>query len=165
MKVIINGFDGAMGTILNRLIGFDSKKRREFLEHGRLKRFADAVEALGTYWFEGGEASETVRELERFILAGRNQGANANMAMAGAAMHKNRFAQTWNRAFLPYRKLKLKYPKLDGHPLRTPVYQIKRLHDAWKEKRSVVQQETSVIWHTSASDRDRTKRLFKDLGL
>ncbi|MBR4769113.1 MAG: nucleotidyltransferase family protein, partial [Lachnospiraceae bacterium] len=60
--------------LLNRLPAFDKAKRDALLERGGLKRFADCVEKLGRYWFEGEEADETVLELERFILAGRSEG-------------------------------------------------------------------------------------------
>ncbi len=143
----------------------DETAVREFCDRAALLPFYKTACCLGDVWFGGAEHDDLTRRMETFILNGGLFGSAEQRGAAAAAQH-GRFGFLRHTVFMPYRDLKQLYPALDGKPLLTPYYQVRRIFQKVANKRikGAFIRATTVA---GQSDREveTVNALLSDLGL
>lgn len=104
---------------------FDGEARRELLKKGGLLKFAEACEEVSSAWFSGGEWTETVDEISRYLLRAGTYGSTENKAAVGSAK-RGKGKSLMSRIWMPYEVLKGRYPSLEGRRFLIFFYQVRR---------------------------------------
>ena len=112
--------------LLNHRVENPSDRRRELLEKGGLLKFADAVTALSEVWFGKEEHTPLTEMLERYIISGGTYGNTTNSIKLKQTKNGGKFSYIISRIWLPYDRLRFRYPSLDGKRILTPFYQLRR---------------------------------------
>ena len=152
--------------VLGHNCTFDREKRYALLEEARLCTFAKAVEALAEVWFGGASHTPLTEKLEGFILSGGNYGTAGNRIAVERVMAGGKRSYILSRIFLPYDRLRLIYPKLEGRKWLLPFYQVKRWFRIFKKgklKRSLCEVQTNAAITTE--DDTNIENLLQNLGL
>lgn len=147
-------------------IEHDEEKRVRLLEAGGLSTFAAVAGQLAAHWFDGKEAEEPALELEKYLIDAGAYGSSENHAAVKQVQKHSKASYILTRIWMPYRDLKLLYPRLERHPALLPVYELKR----WCKllKPSMLKRKTKELQTISGmSDAkiDRTGKLMSTLGL
>ena len=89
-------------------------------------KFADAACRLADCWFGKGEKDALCEELEKYILRAGVYGNVNNAVAVGQVKKGGKASYIFSRIFLPYDKLKYRYPTLAKHKCLLPFYQVVR---------------------------------------
>lgn len=152
--------------VLGTRVEFDKEKRYALLDAGGLLAFARAAEQLAFVWLGGAEHTALTEALEEFILSGGTYGTMENRVAVNQARHGSKASYLMSRIFLPYDRLKLSYPRLEGRRWLTPFYQVKRwfrLALRGRLQKSVREAKTTAALSDDVSR--RTTELLKELGI
>ena len=144
----------------------DEEKRVRLLEAGGLNTFAAVACQLAAHWFDGKEVEETALELEKYLIGAGAYGSNENHAAVKQVQKHSKARYLVMRIWMPYRDLKLLYPRLERHPALLPVYELRRWCKLLKPsmfKRKT--KELQTISGMSDAKVDRTGKLMSALGL
>lgn len=153
--------------ILNQKLNFDQETKLELLSKGGLLNFALAIEKLSRVWFCGEQADENTTLLEEYILSGGVYGNLENKVASRQNKKKNKFTYFLSRLFIPYKELKIKYPRLQKCPLLYPYYTVKR----WlkpifnKESKRRMKNELKQSKMVGQDLQEKTKNLFNYLEI
>lgn len=153
--------------IINNKLDFDIDKKVELLEQGGLLPFSKAIEKLSKVWLENEDRDDETNLLEEYILSGGVYGNLENKVASRQNKKKNKFTYFLSRLFLPYRELKIKYPRLAKCPILYPYYTVKR----WlkpifnKESGKKMKNELKQSKMVGQDLQDKTKRLFDYLEI
>ena len=151
--------------ILREKLTFDEEKLNALLCEGHIKDFYGQVLALIDVWFYGKPHTDLTRRMEKYVIDGGVYGTLTNRVSMEQAKHGGKGKNLKQRIFMPYDKLKERYPVLVKHKWLTPLYEVVRWFSLLKRdtfKRSV--NELKVNNAVSARAEDMTEFL-KDVGL
>lgn len=150
---------------LKQGLKIDIATLNNMLEKAGLVKFYNVLISLGEYWFGDVEnASQTVLEMEKYILLGGAYGTVKQGALAGQAKKGGKLRYFWSRIFLPYESLAILYPVIKKHKALIPFCQIARWIAALFKRKRIAKE----IKNVAESDREqieKTKKLLDDLGL
>ncbi|MBQ8684597.1 MAG: hypothetical protein IJ514_00285 [Clostridia bacterium] len=106
------------------------------------------------------------RELEAYIVGAGVYGSLENKVVVNQVRKKGKLRYLLSRIFLPYKKMKRLYPRLEKAPILLPFYHIKRwcLFLFKKDKKRAV---AELKYNNSVSDekKARISALCRNLGL
>lgn len=151
--------------ILREKLAFDEEKLNALLCEGHIKDFYGQVLALIDVWFYGKPHTDLTRRMEKYVIDGGVYGTLTNRVSMEQAKHGGKGKNLKQRIFMPYDKLKERYPVLVKHKWLTPLYEVVRWFSLLKRdtfKRSV--NELKANNAVSARAEDMTEFL-KDVGL
>ncbi len=111
--------------LMRRSLAIDGESCAALLAEGGLTVFADAAERLAEAWFSGAELSEVTERLARYVLNGGIYGSRHNSIAMNNARH-GKIGSAMRLIFLPYSKMRLKYPSLERHKLALPFCHLHR---------------------------------------
>ncbi|MBQ9860458.1 MAG: nucleotidyltransferase family protein [Clostridia bacterium] len=103
------------------------EERDAMLKAGGLLPFADACRGLAAFWFGQGQANDTVRMLESFVLRGGVYGSIANQTAAARNRQGGKAGYIVGRLFPSYETLQWDFPILRKCRLLLPLFWIWRL--------------------------------------
>lgn len=131
-----------------------------------MEAFLEGVLSLSDVWFGEAEHTNLTKDMEDYLLRGGVYGSKENVIAAAQEKKGGKFKYLLYRIFMPYEKLKLQYPSLEGKRWLTPVYQIRR----WFRMLFGGRFGTSIaeLKTAQAMDKDRSKttvELLSKLGL
>lgn len=152
--------------VLNNKKEFDDEKRTALLKKGGLLQFVTAARNLSDVWFNCGKRNELTDDLEKYIISGGVYGSQKNMAKVGQSIKGGKFSYVMSRAFLPYDKLVVLYPKLEKRKWLFLYYQVKRWFKmlvSGRAKRSI--SEVKAINQVTESEKQSAGELLNKLGL
>ena len=152
--------------VLGTRVEFDREKRYALLDAGGLLAFARAAEQLAFVWLGGEEHTALTEALEEFTLSGGTYGTMENRVAVNQARHGSKLSYLMSRIFLPYDRLKLSYPRLEGRRWLTPFYQVKRwfrLALRGRLEKSVREAKTTAALTDDVNR--RTTDLLRELGI
>ena len=151
--------------LLKNRLDIDMAMLESLLEGAGLKTFFEAVLALGEYWFgELNSVSDTILEMERFILLGGAYGTDKQGAVSRQVKKGGKLKYFWSRVFMSYENLAVLYPVIKRHKILTPFCQVARWVGAiFKGKK--VAKEIKNVASVDTSRATETKCLFDSLGL
>ena len=111
--------------VMQGKIIYDETNISQMLEKENLLDFARAIEGLISVWFEKSSTNDFYDELENYILFAGMYGDMTNRVAVAKAKENRGNRVLLTRVFLPYDKLKIKYPKLAKHRVLYPYYTVK----------------------------------------
>ena len=152
--------------ILDRQLTGNEEKREEMIERGGLTKFLKAARALMNVWLAGAEHTELTKNLEAYILHGGVYGTHENKLAVQRVKKGGKFRYALSVIFLPYAKLKLKYPVLEKHKWLFPFMSVWRWICApfgGKIKKNL----QNVEEHGAVSEKTQTEtdQLLREIGL
>lgn len=121
--------------ILKHSIRWDENQLWELCAKAELARFCDKCMDLAEVWFGEKDHDPVTVQMEEFILRGGVYGTMSNRVIVDQARAGNRWKNLWNRIFMPYYKMKVKYPILSKHRWLTPVFYIVRIFQLITQKK------------------------------
>lgn len=134
--------------LLQRKMPYDAAAFRALTEEAGLSRFAEEIFALGRMWFANGERTELLSAMEYYIFDGGVYGSYENRSAIGQAKKKGKIGFLFSRIWMPYEKLKRRYPRLEGRKHLLLLYEIRRwftlLFDPAVRRRSVAECRTTA---------------------
>ena len=147
--------------------GTDCGSADALLKKNGLYTFANACKKLSGIWFNGEEKDEFYALMEEYVLTGGAFGTVKSKAVAQQKRRGGKWKYLWFRIFLPYDKLKLKYPNLEKRPWLYPFYQVKRwfkpLFD--RKSREKSKRDLKAVEGVTKEEKEAVERLFDGLGI
>lgn len=152
--------------LLKNKMPYDKVETERLLAEFGLKEFAKNAFLLSDIWFGNAEHTEVTRDLEEYIVGAGVYGSLENKVAVLQDEKKGGFRYVLSRIFLPYKKMKRLYPKLEKAPILLPFYHVKRwfLFLFKKDKKRAL---AELKYSSSISDekKERIATLRKNLGL
>lgn len=111
--------------LLNHRLEADRQTREVLLEEGGLLTFARQMENLAEVWFSGKASDETADMVTAYILDNGVYGTRSR-GIANKQTEQGRGKYFLSRIFVPYGRLKLRYPVLQKHKWLLPFYEVAR---------------------------------------
>ena len=141
----------------------DQNYLRDLLERCELMKFAIFMSQLSKAWFENSPKNKTLLLAEDYILVGGCYGLTSSGVALKRVKKGGKVNYLIGRLFLPYEKLKLKYPVLEKHKWLTPFCQVARWCSALFKKKGA--KELSVMRSITDDKKEELKYLIDNLGL
>ncbi len=152
--------------ILKNKMGYDKESAESLIRECGLERFFAGAMQLSDVWFSGSAHTEITKEMEAYILGASIYGNIENRVAILKTKRGGRFRYIIGRIFLPYRKLKRIYPRLEKYPVLLPFYEIKRwLRLVFRKDTSRALYELKVSANVSEDKANRLTCMLDSLGL
>lgn len=152
--------------LLEKALPIDNSILNTLLSEAKLLRFYASVKALAATWLEDEAYTDTVKQMEDYVLHGGVYGTLQNKVLLQQQQKNGKFAYMMHRIFLPYDKLKLLYPIIIKRCWLTPFVQVHRWFKivfGGRAKRSI--RELSYNSNISKSQADEMKIFLDEIGL
>jgi len=142
------------------------EQAKGLIEKAGLEKFTDCVEKLSRVWFDGEVHDELTQKTEGFILDGGAFGNPETKMAVNTRRAGGGRKYILSRIFLPYRKLKSYYPKLEKHKWLMPYYEVKRwFRLLFKGKRRVAVRDLKLAGSVNVEKGNEHYELCKSLGI
>ena len=152
--------------VLNHCIKPDWEGRRNYLEAGGLRVFAEAMEKLAEVWFSGAQSDEKTDRLARYVTGCDIYGTLAQQALQQQQKMGGKLRYAWHRIFIPYHKIKHSYPVLEKHRWLLPVcYVMRWCRVLFRGRAKHAVNEMQLIATASKSEGEQLEVLFQYLGI
>lgn len=152
--------------LLNHRTQFDMNKRDSLIGKSGLSEFADKSVQLSEKWFSSEQVQTDISEFEEFIIRGGILGSAESIAAMRKNVSKTRFRYYFERIFMPYNKIKYKYPVLKRFPILLPFCWVWRWFGLFNPKtRKYVINEMKVEDRTDSESVAGVERLMKQLKI
>ncbi len=111
---------------MQKSLSYDEHVLKNLLTEGGVYEFYLAMNKLISVWFLGKEGNALTRELEDYIFSSGIYGDMEKKIKISASNAGSTTAYAAKRIFLPYERLKMNYPSLEGKKYLTPIYNVIR---------------------------------------
>ena len=112
--------------LLVRQGDLDEAVLRGYLSQCGIETFYDHVLALIGVWFRGEEPTPTIASMAEFVLNGGTYGSKQQRLVVAQEREGGKLRYLLGRVFLPYDRMKLKYPVLQRRPILLPLLHVRR---------------------------------------
>ena len=152
--------------LLKNKMPYDKVETERLLAEFGLTEFAKNAFLLSDIWFDNAKHTEVTRDLEEYIVGAGVYGSLENKVAVLQDEKKGGFRYVLSRIFLPYKKMKRLYPKLEKAPILLPFYHVKRwLLFLFKKDKKRALAELKYSSSISDEKKERIATLRKNLGL
>ncbi len=154
--------------IINEKIPTNEEAKQDLLVEGGLDRFnMGATELCQFLFFDKNDVSDSTKVMAKFILDGGTYGFGDTRILVRRNKESSKLKYVASRLFVPYEKLKIRYPSLEKHRWLMPFYQIKRWFDSITKKGGVkkIHNEIEVSNNISENNIAELTNMFAELGL
>lgn len=152
--------------IIRRFINVDDIRFNEFLKNADLFKFADGIIQTTNAWFDNGQETSIVIDIQEYVLYAGMYGDIKNRMAIEQGRKGNKISYILKRIFLPYEELKYQYPIIKKHKILTPICQLMRWGRlVFNKHKSKPLQELQLNSKISKEERNRAARIFVDLGI
>lgn len=152
--------------LLCKKVEYDKVIFQELCEESGIWKFAQAVNSLVEVWFEGETHNELTREVEAYVIAGGMYGTSETSIIAKKTQTPKKGMFLLRRLFMPYKKLRLLYPRLKKMPVLYPYYTVVRWCSVLNEDVfNRVTNEVKLNNEIEQKQVDELKNLFDKLGI
>ncbi len=149
---------------MEQTLTYDEQALKNMLTEGGVYEFYLAMNKLISVWFKGGEANALTDELCDYIFASGIYGDIETKTKIEATKSGSWLAYTLKRIFLPYEKLKMNYPNLEGKKYLMPFYTVRRWISLLSPKR--IKRARAELQMAKTDDKGiRVSDLVKRVGL
>ena len=115
---------------------------------------------------EGEEPSETLLQLQSFLLHGGVYGSTDNRVALNQTKKGGKFGYLRSRVFIPFAKLARYYPILEKHPWLMPVMQVRRWFMLLKpDVASMAKRELATNGSLEKTKADQMNAFLDEIGL
>lgn len=152
--------------LLREKLEYDKEKLLQLLGEALLADFYANLCALSDAWMLGREHTDVTLKMQEYILDGGVYGSQENRTVIQQQKKGGKFKYFMYRVFLPYDKLKYRYPIIKKHPWLTPFMQVRRwfaIIFGGRLGRSV--SELKVNSSVSRSEAEDIRRFLDETGL
>ncbi|MBQ9071364.1 MAG: nucleotidyltransferase family protein [Clostridia bacterium] len=152
--------------ILESKMPYDKDKLFALLSSCGLNAFYDAARLLSFVWLSDVAHTNLTLAMESYVMGGGVYGTIENRVTIRQRKSGGKFRYILGRIFLPYRKLKRIYPRLEKYPFLLPYYEARR----WVTflVRGNKSRALSEISYTASVSEDKSVELatlMQELGL
>ena len=112
--------------LLKKHLPYEKERLEALLEKAELQTFARALFLLSEVWFGEEQHTPLTLEMESYILGAGVYGTVENSVAMGRAVKKGKVSYILGHVFMPYGKLKGRFPILEKHPLLFPFVSVYR---------------------------------------
>lgn len=152
--------------LIRNKMQYDEEKVKELCRQAGIDTFYEYVIQLTEVWFGQKEHTEVTLQMENFILHGGTYGTKENGIAAGQNVQGGHFGYIWNRIFMSYDALSMRYPELKNRKFLTPVYQVRRWISMIKDgKLKGYTKEFEMSRHMDESKVQSVSQMLKELKL
>lgn len=153
--------------VMMHSIPYEQANRNALLEEGGLLSFAQAVEQVTRYWFEGAGEDALTLQVAEYVLHGGVYGNYGNRATLGQARAGGRLRYLLTRrVFLRYEYLAAEYPILKKHKFLMPLYQVVRwVRMVFSGSLGRTLREVKINANTDKSCVDQAAEMLKQLKI
>ena len=138
----------------------------EFLKNSGLVAFENAMCQLCQVWFSGKEHDRDTLKLEKFVLDSGAYGTREHLYLANQRKYRGKFRYLFSRIFLPYEKLKYRYPSVKRWPILTPIFAIFRLLQfLFGRKRTFMREYLGVLKNDLVDKAESIDNILDFVGL
>lgn len=152
---------------LNKKCMRNNDETTRLLKRGGLYVFSEKASALSGVWLENHPHDEITENMEDFIISGGNFGSYNNRIKIEKTYKTSNSKFVLKRLFMPYDKMRLKYPVLEKYAVLLPLFWIKRWFEyvinPRKIKGSLI--EVSISSNLKENEISETQFLLESLGL
>lgn len=150
--------------VMKKSIQANEKKLAKMLVDCGLFAFYNAMVEASNEWFIKGEESHVSTMLKNYVFYSGMYGGVEN-GVAVERVKKSKISYIFSRIFLPYDRLKFRYPVIVKHKILTPFCQIHRLITAPFKRGGTTKSELNALKNLSNEKLVETRELFNALGL
>ncbi len=151
--------------------GLKPKCDKEKLEDGFLKtglsHFSDKMDNLCDYWFKGGDADNSTKEMSDFVICSGIFGNDKNRYLARLIRenhNQNRALYYFHRVFPPLKTMRIRYTILKKLPFLLPFFWgVRFLSSLFAPSRLV--DEAKLVNSVEAGAKDKRESFLKNIGL
>lgn len=159
IKTIIDIF------LLEKYLKYCNELLEELLEKAKIKQFSKAINALSKVWFSNATHSEITLSMEKYIFSGGVYGNKKN-SIAVKSTENSSGNYIFNRIFIPYCKLQIKYPILRKHKFLMPVFEVVRWIDfIFRGNHKARANEVKILNSLTDDKKQEVDIMLKNLGL
>ena len=152
--------------LLLKKVEYDKNKLYQLCKLANIDKFCDSVFKLINVWFGEEEYTQTIKDMEKYVLMGGTYGENNQRIAVQQIKTGGKLQNVLNRIFMPYETLNIKYPSLKNRKYLTPVYQIIRLIDAIRDRRiKTTVRELRINSELSDETIGQISKLLAEVGL
>lgn len=151
---------------IQKHIAYDVQKLQAFMAGTEIADFYRAAMQCVAVWFGDGESTEIVELMESFILKGGLFGTRENRLNIDQTRSGGKIKFFFSRIFLPYEKLKYKYPVLQKCKILLPVMWLVRIVSFISpQKRRRAHEEMEIQRNISENAERKTDKMLKLLKI
>lgn len=152
--------------LLEQKLEFDWEQLMDFCTRAGLAQFYECVRQVIAVWFGEAQHTDVTKRIEEYVLSGGVYGTKANVLAVRRKQAETKLQFILKSIFMPYHKLKLKYPILVKYPWLSPVYQVVRWVQMLLKKRfGTYVRELGIIRNLSDDRVVEINLLLNDVGL
>ena len=152
--------------ILERKVSFDRGTLDKMLYETGIKKFSEEASKLANVWFGDGKHDNITRRMENFIIEGGVYGNIENSVAVEQQREKGKFGYIFHNMWLPYELLCINYPRLRGHRILQPFYEIRRWFRVFvPEARRRKNRDLEAIGKLSAEKKSCVNQMLNELEL
>lgn len=152
--------------LLQERLDYDRDRFMDFCHRAGIAQFYARVCEVIDVWFKDAPHTEITRHIEQYVLSGGVYGTKSNAVAMQQERSGNKVRHFFQRIFLPYKYLKIKYPILVRHAWLMPVFQIARWMELLQKKEfRKYSYELSMICNLNDDRRSDIRRLLDECGL
>lgn len=147
--------------LINKYYEIDEHVYHKLLREAELETFEKNAMKLMRYWFDDGDTSELILQMENYILHGGVYGSNKQSILIKQNKIGGKLNYFLYRVFMPYESMVILYPILKKNKLLLPICEVHRWIRAFKVKDRIVKETKIAI----KSEVDYSVYMMKELGL
>ena len=152
--------------LLSEKMQYDKDKLYQLCKAANIEGFCDSVFKLINAWFGEEKYTQTITNMEKYVLTGGTYGENNQRIAVQQIKTGGKVKNVLNRIFMPYGTLVNKYPSLKDKRYLTPIYQIIRWMDAVKDRRiKTTVKELRINSELSDETIHQISKLLAEVGL
>lgn len=138
----------------------------KLLKEAGIYQFAEEISKLADICFSDTEKNPFYDTLLNYIINGGVYGTPQNSIAVTKTKVNSNFLYTFKRLFLPYRKMKNKYPVLNKIPILLPLLWLVRILELFFSKKTKkALSELKTVTNMSDEEINATKEIKERLGL
>ena len=159
IKTIIDIF------LLEKYLKYNSEMLDKLLEKAKIKQFRQEIKALSDIWFANSKHRGLTLYMEKYIFSGGAYG-NQNNSIAVKCTENSSGNYIFDRIFIPYCKLQIKYPILRKHKFLMPVFEVVRWIDfIFRGNHKARANEMKILNSLTDDKKQEVDTMLKKLGL
>ncbi len=152
--------------VLRKALNYDEKSVEDFCSQCGILEFYHHILDLISVWFENKEHTKTTKKMQDYILQSGIFGTRENSIAVQQSKSGSKVKYILQRIFMPYRDLKILYPKLEKYKWLLPFYEVCRwCRTIWKGRLKSSVDGLKVSGKMEDSKAKEIQEILEEVGL